>query len=315
MNASSFDGCEMPTGVPASEAEVARALQLVDAARPDLAGRPRTIHPLGWDCVALSIGRTMFRVPRSSGAASRLAAEPSFATLIARHTRLQVPHVALLHEPALIAMHEMVLGETVDAATYRTMDAAQREGLAQTLARWFADLHAIAPQTVRDAGCDRAAARWPSAERILTGLSDRLDPALLACAAHYLSRGLGDPPDRLVFGHFDSHGWNMAYDYTARRLVGLFDFGQAGIGSLHTDLSYPAFVSPDLAARTARAYAARTGRSIDVARVLDRHTTLLLLEIVWDAARDPARVWALTDWLAARTRFEADASHHPVAPA
>ena len=47
--------------------------------------------------------------------------------------------------------------------------------------------------------------------------------------------GAAMPPDPLgtVYGFFDGHGWNMAFDHARGRLNGIFDFGDSGFGPLH----------------------------------------------------------------------------------
>ncbi|MBN0217560.1 phosphotransferase, partial [Pseudomonas aeruginosa] len=52
------------------------------------------------------------------------------------------------------------------------------------------------------------------------------------------------PADPLgsIFGFFDGHGWNMAFDSEAGRLNGVYDFADAGIGPLHQEFIYSAFI-------------------------------------------------------------------------
>ena len=76
------------------------------------------------------------------------------------------------------------------------------------------------------------------------------------------------PPDPLgeVFGQFDGHGWNMAFDHAAGWLNGIYDFGDAGIGVRHRDFIYCGLTSLDLMARVVLAYGAATGLAVDLNR-------------------------------------------------
>lgn len=280
---------------------------LIARVRPDLARMPLEEVATGWDCRVVLAGDAVFRFPRDAGAARRLEREPALLVLAARHVPVPVPTLTLHRAQAarfgLFSEHRRLRGDMVDAAAYHGFDDATREQLAADLAATYAALHRIDLDDARAAGAGPVAA-WASADAIFPALSAVLDPALLGAAARVLSVAATLPDEAAVFGHFDTHGWNMAFDLTAGRLAGLFDFGDAGIGPLHRDLSYPCFVSPDLAARTVRRYRSLTRHTVVLERVFTLHTVLRLVEVA--AAREEERarfVWMLTDWLAALSRF------------
>lgn len=74
------------------------------------------------------------------------------------------------------------------------------------------------------------------------------------------------PADPLgsIFGFFDGHGWNMAFDSEAGRLNGVYDFADAGIGPLHQEFIYSAFIDADLTERIVAAYERFSGRRLSV---------------------------------------------------
>lgn len=74
---------------------------------------------------------------------------------------------------------------------------------------------------------------------------------------------LGPDPLGEVIGHFDAHGWNMAWDPAAQRLNGIYDFGDAGLGGAHLEFVATSLVSSDLAARVMAAYERTTRRAVD----------------------------------------------------
>src|SRR5690606_4123081 len=105
--------------------------------------------------------------------------------------------------------------------------------------------------------------------------------------------------DELVFGHFDGHGWNMAFDHAAGRLNGLFDFGDSGLGARHQDLSYGNWIAPDLTLRMLDRYARRTGRRVLPARVMLYSAMLRCVELAEtapDGAGLAARLAAVEQW-------------------
>ena len=111
---------------------------------------------------------------------------------------------------------------------------------------------------------------------LLSGLALKIAAATLKAWAKL-------PPDPLgtVWGHFDAHGWDMAFNPATQRLNGIYDFGDSGFGPLHQDLIYSALISPDLTHCLARAYAARTGLPIDHNRL----ETLIGAHRLWELAK------------------------------
>lgn len=59
--------------------------------------------------------------------------------------------------------------------------------------------------------------------------SAALPPDLRPLAQQVLTGWAALPADPLgqVWGHFDAHGWNMAFGPEAKRLTGIHDFGAA----------------------------------------------------------------------------------------
>jgi hypothetical protein len=74
---------------------------------------------------------------------------------------------------------------------------------------------------------------------------------------------LAEDPNGKIFGHFDLHGWNIAFDPVGARLNGVFDFGDSRIGALHEEFIAPSPISPDLTARILPAYEQRTELGLD----------------------------------------------------
>ena len=270
--------------------------------RPDLATAAKVRVGLGWDCEIVIAGGSVFRFPRHDGAAARLIREPGLLRLVAPRVPIAVPAMTLHTVPMLFTEHAQIPGAMVDPADYDALGEEVRDALAQDLAATYVAFHRIGLDEAREAGAVPVGLWAPSAD-LFAALRQRLDAPLLGLAAQILSAVDLLPADETVFGHFDSHGWNMAFDRDRGRLVGLFDFGDSGIGALHRDLSYPCFISPDLTARIVARYRRLTRRPVDLERVFTLHTALRLVEVAEAPADEARQVWTLTDWLASLSRF------------
>ncbi len=105
-------------------------------------------------------------------------------------------------------------------------------------------------------------------------------------------RDLPPDPHGTVYGFFDGHGWNMAFNHAQARLNGIYDFADSGLGPLHQEFVYPSLTAPDLAARIVAAYEALTGRALDRRRI----ALLTGVHRLWELAAladDPAHVAAM----------------------
>lgn len=72
----------------------------------------------------------------------------------------------------------------------------------------------------------------------------------------------------MVFGYFDAHGKNMAFDPSKGLLLGVYDFQDSGFGAVEREFSPLATISPDLLQRAARLYQKRIDLTVDFSRIL-----------------------------------------------
>ncbi len=259
-----------------------RERRAILAVRPDLAGVPLRTFGDGWDCLAVGAGETIFKFPRHAAAEARLRREPQAIALLAGRTALRLPTMTI-HEvaddggPVVFSAHDRVPGEILEPHSWAELSERERDRLADDVAAFFAACHAVPIDAAVAAGAAALRPR-PSAREVAAAIVGRLPPNLAAVADFILVAHASLPPERAVFGQFDTHGWNMAYDRAARRLVGLFDFADAGVGPRHRDLSYPSFLSPDFAGRVARRVAAG-GEAVDVTRLAIEHGFIRLADL------------------------------------
>jgi hypothetical protein len=235
---------------------------------PELGDVPLTVLSGGWDCVAVDAGgRCLFKFPRNAAAAARLRKEVRLLEVIRPRVGMAVPQMRLSDTPVL-SWHKPIGGAHLLSADYDALTEAARAELAVAVAGFYADLHAIDRAIMAEAGAEPLPV-WPSGDRLretaLPFTPDMLKGEAEALTLHWDT--LGPDPHGNVYGHFDGHGWNMAFDHTAQKLNGIYDFGDSGIGPLHQEFIYTNFISPDLTARIIGAYEARTRKVIDRGRV------------------------------------------------
>jgi aminoglycoside phosphotransferase (APT) family kinase protein len=253
----------------------------------------------GWDSEAFAVGDLVIKHPKHPAAAIRLRREAALLGLVRPRVRLAVPDLHLVEGPLLWSWHRMLPGDHLLAADYVALPEAGRDRLAVALAGLMADLHGI------DLGQARAAGAldlppWRAAAEVLTLALPHLPRALHAAARQLVADVTALPPDPLgqVYGQFDGHGWNMAFDPVAGVLNGVYDFADSGLGPAHQDFIYAGLVSFDLMQRVARAYQAETGHPVDHQRI----TVLAGMHRLWELAEagttdDPADyVTRFADW-------------------
>lgn len=266
------------------------------AAFPDLAGKRFVLHNKGWDSVALDVGdRMIFKFPRNAIAERRLRREAGI--LAALHTRdlhMTVPRMVLHAGPPLFSSHRKLPGTVLEPREYAALPDAARARLAHDLARFFAALHELDVPEMRANGAGDIVAKADPA------LALSLLPRSLRPAAEALLR-VPPSPDPLgaVFGYFDAHGWNMAFDHTRQVLNGIFDFADSGIGPLHCEFIAPRFLGPDLPGRIALEYTALTGKSPDPERIHRLTGLHRLQEIVEtdDVQMRPKMIAGFASWV------------------
>jgi len=260
---------------------------------PDLAASRFRILAESWDSTAVEAeGRLIFKFPRHDAAAQRLRKEAALLRLVRPAVSLPVPDLALVEGPPLFSRHAKIPGEHLLAEHYAGLPDDARRRLAEDLARFHAGLHRLDPGRMAAAGAGPVEA-WGRADRIGARALPALPPELRPAAERLLDAygRLPPEPHAPVYGFFDGHGWNMAFDHAAGRLNGLYDFADSGFGPLHQEFIYSNFISPDLTARIVSAYETLTGRQLDRRRIAILTGFHRLSELA-ELADDPAYIGA-----------------------
>ncbi|WP_210240424.1 phosphotransferase family protein [Mesorhizobium comanense] len=251
------------------------------AAHPHLAGAKFAVAGRGWHSLAVEVdGRHIFKFPEGEEAEAALLREARLLGAARPFVRTPVPDMTIHSGPPLFSMHGKLPGRTLEPADYAKLNDTARARLADDLALFFAELHAIAPSVMRAAGAEPVG-WWDTQEGTLASVWQLLPSELrreaeMAIQAYH---ELGPDPLGEVYGFFDAHGWNMAFDHDRSRLAGIFDFADSGFGPPHREFVQVSLIDPDLALRGIRAYEARSGNLLDPRRVFLLAAAMRLSEL------------------------------------
>jgi aminoglycoside phosphotransferase (APT) family kinase protein len=252
---------------------------------PDLAAGVFTPRTRGWDCVAIDVDdRLIFKFPRHVAGRAGLVREAALLAIIRPMVTLPTPNMTLHDGPPLFSRHDKLRGGYLEPTLYTELAELARDRLAQDLALFYAQLHALPAAPLETAGAGPIKP-WLKPDDILRRAWPVLTDPLRGYAERTIAAWAALPPDPhgRTYGFFDGHGWNMAFDPMARRLNGVYDFGDSGFGQLQQEFIYSNMISPDLTARIIGRYETITGR------LLDRQRIALLFEVL--------RLSELAEWV------------------
>jgi Ser/Thr protein kinase RdoA (MazF antagonist) len=273
---------------------------------PDLAASRFSLRTAGWDCVAVDVDeRLIFKFPRNDLARRRLVMEASLLDVVRPAVSLAVPDMRIHDGPPLFSCHEKLQGEHLLPNDYRALPDEARAGVAETMARFYAELHALDRARMREAGAVKVKS-WRTPAEVRESALPAVPPDLRSRAEEITADYERLPPDPHgdTYGFYDGHGWNMAFDHGRGRLNGIYDFADSGFGPLQQEFVYTNFISADLTERIITAYERITGRP------LDRHRIALLTgfqrlseiaDFVGGSDGGESMVRAFAAWAAPRT--------------
>lgn len=239
------------------------------SANPELGGLSFNVLNAGWESVALDVADTyIFKFPRNAEAARSVEKEARLLSVVRPLIEMAVPDLELFPGPPMFSRHRKIPGSHLLEEDYSLLPESARQLLAEELANFYHQLHRLEPRLLAEAGAG-VVPDWPSAEVIIRDLEVLLDPELHRLATAALSRWKELPPDPggLVYGFFDGHGWNMAFDPAEQRLKGIYDFADSGFGDLHREFIYTDLISRDLTRRVVKAYQMVSGLVLDWERI------------------------------------------------
>jgi aminoglycoside phosphotransferase (APT) family kinase protein len=277
----------------------------IAAVHPELVDQPAILHMRGWDSDAVEIGGVIFKFPKRPDAVERLRREVRFLALIRPRVALAVPDMVLHEAPRPFSEHTMIPGSVIETAAYEALSEAGKRAMGETLGQFYAELHRIPIAEAIAAGAGPKP-EWPPGEAALPSLAGRLPAAMLDYARRAFAAYAAVPAEDEIFGYFDGHGWNMAFDHARGRLNGVYDFADAAIGPRSRDFVSGNLTSGDLTERTVAAYSRLAGRAIDLRTVAIRTAVQGLSELAEPAEQSTdlelfrASVVRWHDWMQAR---------------
>ena len=239
------------------------------AACPELADATFAILASGWHSTAVEVGgRWVFKFPRGAEAEAALLREAAVLRLVRPAVSLPVPAPQVFAGPPLFSRHEKLPGGYLLGEDYRRLDEPARQAVGDALGRFYAELHRLPPARMRAVGA-LPVRPWESPAAMRRRALPLLPAAWRERAERLVREYAKLPADPLgsIFGFFDGHGWNMAFDSEAGRLNGVYDFADAGIGPLHQEFIYSAFIDADLTERIVAAYERFSGRRLERRRI------------------------------------------------
>ncbi|KOF16741.1 aminoglycoside resistance protein [Ensifer adhaerens] len=268
---------------------------------PDLAGSAFSLATAGWHSTAVDVDdRLIFKFPRHEIAERALIKEASLLSAIRPNVSMAVPDLKLHEGPPLFSVHGKLKGEHLVTADYDKLSETERRGLGRDLGQFYAELHRLDDGQMAAAGAGPVE-QWQTVETIRRKALPALPAALHALAAETVEafERLGPDPYGSTYGFFDGHGWNMAFDHAERRLNGVYDFADSGIGPLHREFIYSCFISPDLTARIVETYEDLTGLALDrrrIAVLTGMHRLSELAELADDPEHAPTMLRSVETW-------------------
>ena len=249
--------------------DISKQREAILAKYPELKNSVFTAVDVGWDSLAIDADdELIFKFPKNPEAEARLRKEVRFLEIIRPAVSIPVPEMKLHDGPPVFSDHHKLKGSYLLAEGYAKLSRAQRQDTAEKLARFYAELHAVSVSRMADAGA-LPLPPWRNAADILEKALPHIAPEHHDWARKTLDAwiSLRADPHGTVFGFYDGHGWNMAFDHTRGALNGIYDFADAGFGPLHQDFIYSSFIEEDLTQRIIACYEAITGKQIDRRRV------------------------------------------------
>lgn len=284
-------------GVPA--AEIARLRALVIGTLPQFAGGNFVPLTEGWDSVALECDGWIFKFARHPEAEARLRREVAILAFLKPRVTMPLPQMVLHEGPVPFSQHFKLPGSSLEKPQYLALDEGRRNALATRMAQLYAELHALPlnrMQAVGAVGVDP----WMSPDEIIAKTEDRLPRGHKSFVKRTMAayRKLRIEGDELIFGYFDGHGWNMAFDHETGMLNGVYDFADSGFGSRHRDLSYSNWIAADLTLRIIDRYEELARIKVNRDLVMLYSSVLRLAELAADFLSDDQAIANVVDWVA-----------------
>ncbi len=279
--------------------DLARYRALIVATLPQFSRGHFTVPGNGWDSVALECDNWIFKFPRSRRAEERLRREAKLLAYLKPRITMTLPQMVLHEGDTPFTQHLKIPGASLVRDDYLRLRPSQRDALALRMAQLYVELHALPLGRLQQVGAVPVDP-WMSPVEILEGALPRLPRGHKGVARQTVAayRRLRIVGDELVFGYFDGHGWNMAFDHRTGLLNGVFDFADCGFGARHRDLSSSNWIAADLTLRIIDHYEELARRPVDRKLVMLYTSALRLAELAAGLLDEDVAVANVVGWQA-----------------
>lgn len=175
---------------------------------PELRDSRFILLDCGWNSHAVDVDdRLMFRFPQKPEAFNAIRHEARMLEIIRPHVDILIPSLRLIGENEnMFSVHEKIPGGHLLADDYDAMTEEGKDRVAKTLADFFADLHALPSKDIDQRNIIVSDYLFKDVEL----LPHNLQMPIQRCLQAY--HDLPPDPHGNVFGYFDAHGWNLAFD-------------------------------------------------------------------------------------------------------
>lgn len=278
-------------------ADLAHYRALVVSTLPQFAGGTFSALGSGAERLVLECDGWIFRFGLTEAAQQRLRHEAAMLGFLKPRITMSLPQMQLHDGIEPFTQHLRLPGETLERAQYEVLDEGRRNALAMRVAQFYAELHALPLSRLQQVGA-AGVEPWMSPEEILAEaqpkLPKKLHPFLKRTVKAY--RKLTIAGAELVFGHFDIHGGNMAFDHQTGMLNGMFDFAAAGFGARHRDLATTSRTSADLTRRVLDRYEELARFKVDRELVVLYTSARRLADLASQSLPDGPALQRVIDW-------------------
>lgn len=237
---------------------------------PELKVEKITLIDNGWDNVVVEINdNIIFRFPKDDGV--NFDVEVKILDILKDKISLQIPKIEFLGKSFTYMGYPKIQGSNLTSEIFNSLNSEQKEKLTFDLANFLREMHeSISPDEARKLGVENE--DMPSYSRsikevLLKKISDKQILGFTeATIKEY--EGMIQEKVELVFLYNDLHTENMAFDATAKKLNGVFDFGDIMIGDVNMDF-YPLYkFNPYFMKAVAEKYQELTSRKLNLRRMV-----------------------------------------------
>ncbi len=237
---------------------------------PDLKIEKITLVDNGWDNVVVEINdNIIFRFPKDNGV--NFNTEVKVLKLLHGKISLQIPKIEFLGKSFTYMGYPKIQGSNLTSEIFNSLNSEQKEKITFDLANFLREIHrAILLDEARKIGIEDE--NLPSYSRsIKSVLPNKIsDKSVLDFMETTIKEyeGMTQEEVELVFLYNDLHTENMAFDTTAKKLNGVFDFGDIMIGDVNMDF-YPLYkFDPYFMKAVTEKYQELTSRKLNLRRMV-----------------------------------------------